>query len=52
MRNTFLNNNIDVYAEKPRPNLYNVVKKLRENSVSEKRKLKQYITSLAWLGQV
>lgn len=27
-----MNNNIDVYAEKPRPNLYNVVKKLRENS--------------------
>ena len=25
---------VDIYAEQPRPNLYNVVKKLRENSVS------------------
>ncbi len=25
----------DVYSEKPRGNLYNVIKKLRENSVSE-----------------
>ena len=25
---------IDEYSEKPRPNLYNVIKRLRENSVS------------------
>ena len=28
--------NQDVYSEKPRANLYNVIKRLRENSVSKK----------------